>query len=194
MGNCHVHVDSHDPRDIAVFNKLHLGRIAITSLFSIFNEIDVDDRGKISATEFMVVHRIEDSAPIRLIWDSFNMHSMNFLEFSCLLWNFLSLDESRLPTYMFFIFNKKKVKTLEFAELSKYYHKFHGNLRNNAKLFAPLNAMEAKYGEKGITCSQFADFCAKYPVIHAPLIPLQFSFRQKLLGIAVFMTSYFMHY
>jgi hypothetical protein len=182
MGNCLVQVDSHDVKDIEVFNTLFLSRGNIADLFSVFNEVDVDGGGSISVTEFLVTQRLESTPLLKLVLGSFNVENLNFLEFACLLWNFLSMDESRLSSYMFFIFNTTKKRLIPFSLVSKHYHSIHGNLKGNVKLIAPLSAIEAKCGDTGVSAAEFVDFCKQYPIIYAPLNMVQFNLIDKIIG------------
>lgn len=185
MGNCFVQVDSHDVRDIEVFNSIFLSKTDVASLFNVFNEVDVDGGGSISLSEFMVTQHLENSPILDLILKSFNMLNWNFLEFSCLMWNFLSIDESYLSAFMFFIFNKRKKPLVPFREISKYYHSVHGgNFKGNVKLIAPLSAIEQKCGDTGVSSSDFINFCKTYPIICAPLVTMQFNLRDKIIGKA----------
>jgi hypothetical protein len=178
-----VQVDSHDKRDIAVFDSIYLSRGNVADLFSLFNEVDVDGSGAISMTEFLVIYRLESTPLIELILGSFNEKNLNFLEFACLLWNFLSMDENRLSAYMFFICNFNKKKVVPFSHISKCYRLIHGQFKGNMKLIAPLSAIEAKCGDTGVTMTQFVDFCSQYPIICHPLVLVQFNFKDKILGM-----------
>jgi hypothetical protein len=186
MGNCLISVDSHDRKDIEVLNRLFLSRATIADLFSLFNQVDADGSGTISVTEFLVTYRLESTPILELILGSFNVKNLNFLEFSCLLWNFLSIDESRLSSYMFFMFNTSKKKLVPFSLISKHYHSVQGHFKGNIKLIAPLSAIEAKCGDTGVSAAQFVEFCKEYPIISAPLIIVQFNMRDKILGKADF--------
>lgn len=178
-----VQVDSHDKQDIAVFNSLFLSRGNITDLFSVFNEVDVDGSGAVSLTEFLVTFRLESSPLMDLILGSFNTKSLNFLEFGCLLWNFLSMDPTRLSSYLFFICNVNKTKVVPFTQISKCYRLIHGHFKGNTKLIAPLSAIEARCGDTGVSMPDLVEFCKQYPIISSPLILVQFTFRDKILGV-----------
>lgn len=184
MGNCLVQVDRHDIRDIEVFNSIFLNKNDIASLFNVFNEVDVDGSGSISVAEFLVTQRLDPSPTLDMILGSFNIQKWNFLEFSCLLWNFLSIDESQLSSYMFFMFNSAKKNIVPFKNISKHYHHIHGgNFKGNVKLIGPLSAMEARCGDTGVLCEDFVHFCKDSPVIMLPLVMMHFNLRDKILGM-----------
>lgn len=185
MGNCFgvVHVDSHDKKDIEVFDSIFLRKGNVADLFNVFNEVDVDGSGEISYTEFLVTYRLESTPLIDLIFDSFNVKSLNFLEFACLIWNFLSLDQTRLSYFMFFICNVAKKTVIPFTQMEKCYRLIHGNFKGNMKLISPLSAMQARCGDTGITINQFVEFCDQYPIICHPLIMVHFHFRDKIIGM-----------
>lgn len=185
MGNCCVQTVHLDKKDLEVLSKIFLSKLTISKLFAVFNEMDIDEGGTISFNEFFVSYRIESTPLIQLILGSFNVKDLNFLEFVSLLWNFLSMAESSLSLYMFFIFNIKKTKRMPCSLLSKSYlsvHGGHGNLKNKTKLISALRVIEEKCRMTGVSGPEFAQFCEEFPIISAPMKVVQLYFQEKIIG------------
>lgn len=184
MGNCCAPtVHFNDKKDMEVLKKIFLDKTSISKLLTVFNEMDVDGGGTISFNEFYVSYRFESTPLIELILGSFNVRIFNFLEFVCLIWNFLSMAETRLSLFMFFLFNTKKTKRIAYSLLSKHYRSVHGKtLKNGSRLIAALREIETKCCVTGVSGPEFVEFCEEFPIISAPMKVVQLYFQEKILG------------
>lgn len=93
-------------------DEIHFRRKDINRLHTKFINCDIRDSGLIKADEFFAYFQLEpDDAMNQKIFYSFDMRKdgkLDFCQFVCTLWNFLSLPVDQLGAYAHFLFDEDK--------------------------------------------------------------------------------------
>ena len=105
-----------------LFKKLCISDHAINKIYSIFCAIDVDRSHTIDLEEFFSFFKLEPNELSRRafsIFDEDGNGTIDFREFVASLWNYCSMDVSRITTFTFKLFDLDNSRSLD-AEEVKY--------------------------------------------------------------------------
>ena len=168
----------------AVLDKLQLSPLHIKQLHKIFQEININNSGLIQRAEFYIYFKINPNSLYDKIFSLFDFdHSgyLSFMEFVCAMWNFCSMSPDNLASFAFYLFNDNRSGCLDLHQLAKLICVLHRKSPTaNPEIRALINKITNRYPE--MSEINFMRCSHEMPAIIAPLLAVQFSMRQQLLG------------
>jgi len=113
--------------------------------------------------------------------------SVNFSQFVCLVWCFLSLEACELAPYIFIVYDDDNINSLTSINMRKLLVDIHGdNLKDDANIHAISELLLSN--DNIITASMFAQWCQGHPSLCSPLKALQATLRRRICGEAFWST------
>jgi Ca2+-binding EF-hand superfamily protein len=191
MGGClsnvafvvHSGVPGQDEISKEVFNKLHLTDLEINSFYVRFLEINKTGTPYVYRAEITAYFKIEEGDLTNKIFDLFAKRSgkLDFCQFLCTMWNFLSLEADDLSTYAFVLFDHDNSGSLSYDEIVQLIETIH------RKKYAENSGVQSLCDEirlisTKISLKQFRKFAKLHPGLCGPLASMQFMMQKTMLG------------
>jgi Ca2+-binding EF-hand superfamily protein len=169
-----------------VFNRLRLNTPEINKLFDIFLQIKKNDTHFIYLTELVAFLKSEENELLQKIFNVFvakksSSGKLDFCQFLCTVWNFLSLEAADLSSYAFILFDENNhgcLIDIEIVKLIETIHKKKYAENSGVQLLCD----EIRLISRTITLKQFMKFAQAHPSLCGPLAALQFMMRKRILG------------
>jgi Ca2+-binding EF-hand superfamily protein len=157
----------------------------INKFWKAYCDLDMDNSGFIKGDEFRAYFKIEKTKFNEKLFGMFDTDGsgyLNFFEFACSLWNFLSTDPDDLGGFVFYLFDDDHTGTLEFKEIRKMVELIHAtNIEKGGakvdKLMAELSMMSSF-----ITLDDFIKLTHRRPMLMNPVLKLQLKLQEDMLG------------
>eukprot|EP01031_Cornospumella_fuschlensis_P024182 gene24182-29247_t len=176
-----------DPQALELFQIMNLKTGTINALWKIFRELDVHSTGTIRPMELYTYFHMEANELEKNILTAFDLDKtgkLNFTEFVCALWIFLSLAESDMADFLYRLKDASGTYCLKVAEVKDLFEMIHHKKVETSTMLAPL----------------YADIKQRFPVelrmeewrswvytqggvgVIQPLLILQIKMRRLILG------------
>lgn len=167
-----------------VFNKLQLSAQDIELLHRVFKDINIKGSGLILRAEFYAYFKINPNSLYDKIFSLFDFDRsgyLSFMEFVCAMWNFCSMTPDNLASFAFYLFDDDQSGSLDLVEITRLICIIHRKSATaNPEIRVLINKIKNRYPEMHEL--DFMSCCRELPAIIAPLLAVQFSMRQQLLG------------
>jgi len=171
---------------IRVDREFKIGKITLDRFYERFCWIDIDGSNSIELEEFLRYFELEDMFFTRRIFriiDVDNSGALDFVEFVLSLYNYCTFDWEGLVRFTFELFDADGDESLDVEELENLVQLVHGR-KIDDRVSAVMERIEQDQHNKGgaLGFEDFQHFCRLFPVLVYPLVRIQMSMRQKLLG------------
>lgn len=166
-----------------VFSKLLLTPSEINSFYGVFLQMKKTSEPYVHRSEIASYFKIEEGDLTNRIFDLFAYKSgkLDFCQFLCTMWNFLSIDAQDLSSFAFILFDHDNSQTLAHQEIVKLIETIHKKKCHENAAVAQL-CEEIALISRNITLKQFLTYTKVHPSLCGPLAALQFSMRKTMLG------------
>jgi hypothetical protein len=181
-------VPGQDKRACDVIHRLMLTNVELNKFYTAFRDIDADNSCFIRGDEFRAYFKIENTPLNAKLFGSLDSNGnghLNFMEFVCTLWNFLSMDSNSLAMFSYYLVCEKRDyhTTVNCLQVRQILALIHGsNYRTNNDLKILISDMEE--ATKPIsTADEFIHWTKQHPEVLNPLHRLHFKLRRELIGV-----------
>lgn len=186
-------------RALDMMHSLGFNEESIDILYSIYEDIDVSGDHSVSHLEFFAHFGIE---PVKYWHDIFTIMDfdgsgeLNFLEFACSLWNFLSTDEKTLGGFIYLLCPQtkgvidpdaavcKEEVYVAIDDMEGALRKIHSKRKDKAERKAFDDVMvlfRSSFHTGVIQVKRFQIFCYENPHLLSPLVKVQLQLQQYLI-------------
>ena len=177
-------VPGRDQIAVETFEELNLSQSDLDIFFTAFIDIDADNSGHIRADEFFAYFRVEQTPFNKRLFVSMDIDNtgyLNFCEFVCAMWNFLSMEPSRLGSYAYFLFDDDGTGNLDHEEVKQLVETIqHKSYNKNPAVRKLVDSIIT--GKTNVSVEHFARCAQEIPSLCAPLISLQHELRKTFIG------------
>jgi Ca2+-binding EF-hand superfamily protein len=192
MGSClcssvtfeiHPDIPGQDQLSKEVFDKLHLTQLEINSFYIIFLNINKTGTPYVYRAEITAYFKIEEGELTNRIFDLFAKKSgkLDFCQFLCTMWNFLSLEADDLSGYAFVLFDQDHSGSLSYDEIVLLIETIHRKKYSENSGVQSL-CDEIRLISRFISFKQFRKFAKLHPSLCGPLASMQFMMQKTMLG------------
>jgi Ca2+-binding EF-hand superfamily protein len=147
-------------------------------------KVDLDKSHYLYPVEIYSFLKMEPNEFNKRMLSSFDLDKtgrLNFLEYACAMWNFLSMDAGYLGSLAFVIFDADRSNSLDFREVKQLVEMIHHKkYETNEGVRAFVDGL--KDISHSINVEQFSKFSKDNPGLCAPLVGLQFILRKRVVG------------
>jgi Ca2+-binding EF-hand superfamily protein len=178
-------IEGQDVSVLEILGMLELTDYDIDLLYNAFLEIDADDSGSIRPVELFSYFNIELGVFEKYIFTMFDEDKsglLNFMEFACAMWNFLTLQECDLGTLMYLMkepTGKLRIKYSDIKDVLEYVHK--RKLESSAAMQALFQALKRDYSGE-LSIADIINWIRTNPSIISPILVLQLKLRKDIIG------------
>jgi hypothetical protein len=102
-------------------------------------------------------------------------------EFVCAMWNFLGMDPNFLGALVFYIFDADQTNSLEYEEIQTLVETIHHKSGKSASVKKLIETI--MHNHKTVSVEYFTKCCREMSSLCAPLIGMQQSLREKVIGV-----------
>jgi Ca2+-binding EF-hand superfamily protein len=169
---------------MSVFEKLLLTKSEIDMFYKSFSSIDQGNFGYISLLEICNHHKIEANELTTRLISTFHVAKngkLNFMEYVCSMWNFLSIGPAALGSFAFQAFNANSSNCLDAREVKMFVELVHNKTCEKhigvQKLVDKLTRVSPK-----ISMTQFNEFSKMNPSLCIPLIRTRYLIQKQVIG------------
>ena len=175
---------------VPIFKKLNIRDADVIQLFSVFQQIDLDNSGSLSVDEFFNYFEIGWVTPmsrrIFTLFDADNSGELDFGEFTACAWNYLSLTDNGILYFIFDLYDEDESTRLTYEEFKKMMLEAYGKRkRMAANVVATMKRVELANMEEFMewTTQEFVTFVNKQRSSFWPLFTMQTEMRHKIVGL-----------
>jgi Ca2+-binding EF-hand superfamily protein len=168
---------------LQMFTKIGLTNAEVRKFCTMFDEINTDKSGIITSVELLSYLDMElDDLSIKILspFDAINVGTLTFCEFTCALWNFLSMDTRNLPSFVFHLFDQERLFILNYTQLKSALKVIHQKSTHDREILNTI--MEEMQGLTPMTRPIFRKYCQRNPFLCQPVVSLQQLMRKNVFG------------
>eukprot|EP01035_Chromulina_nebulosa_P029635 gene29635-39303_t len=180
--------EGQDESAYEMFRLLGLTDKDIDQLFTVFSKIDADGSGTIKAIELFSFFQVEATAfenGIFCIFDEDNSGMINFMEFVCSTWNFLTLPREDMGSLAYLIRDSSAEKNITLSDARDIIEMLHRRKIDKDPSLATLYGSLAKICPDGyVELSVFSKWAKANLSFSSPLMILQLHLRTNIVGTA----------
>lgn len=185
-------IPGQDSKAAEVFEKLMIEGEYINMFYAAFADMDADFCGFIRIDEMREYFKIADTAMNNKVFGlfrSFQRGHYNFMEFVCVIWNFLSRDKDSFPALVFSSYCDPEKQTLDANQLDRLVAAIHGEsykqkssqgLREVVQKF--VKVINKTNPPSPLNINEFNALVRDHPIMIGPLLKLRFSMCTELIG------------
>lgn len=174
-----------DERALEIFTVLCFTDKDLDLLFTVFSEIDIEQRGSIKPIEFFAYFQMDHNSfedHIFLLFDYEKNGSINFLQFVCFLWLSLTVGDTDMALLAYLLKDPSAVMKLQHHEVKEIIEIVH-----QKKVESSPNLLQMFNNCKEIYSSEVSlkDFC-RWSLLNGsfitPILLVQLKLRKQILG------------
>lgn len=168
---------------LEIFSKIGLTNAEVRKFCVMFDDINSDKSGVITSMDVLSYLNMEpDELAIKILspFDIENVGTLTFCEFTCALWNFLSLDTRNLPSFLFHLFDNERLFILNNSQIKSALKMIHQNTTGDRIIMKKL--MDELQDLTPITRPIFRKYCQRNPFLCQPVVSLQLLMRKNVFG------------
>jgi Ca2+-binding EF-hand superfamily protein len=165
-----------------ILSKIGLTNSEVRKFGLMFDDINTDKSGIVTSVDVLSYLNMEpDEISIRLLssFDVENIGTLTFCEFTCALWNFLSLDTRNLPSFLFHLFDNERLFILNNSQIKSALKMIHQKSNDRVVL---KKLMDELQDLTPITRPIFRKYCQRNPSLCHPVVSLQLLMRKNVFG------------
>lgn len=177
-------VPGQDALAMELFEELGLDKSDVDIFYTAFCDMDADDSNVIRRDEFFAYFKLEKnklSESIIQTMNTFRPGYLNFSEMVGFVWDFLSREPTALGSFAFYLVDKKKTGYLDRDGLMSIVELLHHTSAAKHGGVKKLAANICNAGEM-LSVSDFHEYCQHRQEICVPLVGLQLSLQERMLG------------
>lgn len=166
------------------FEKLLLSKNEVDMLFKSFTSADYGNSGYVTTSDICNHYKIEKNGLICRMLSTFEVErtgKLNFLEYVCSIWNFLSCRPGILGSFAFQSFDISGSNSMDGREVKAFVELIHNKTYEKhialQKLIDKLKQISPKIG-----IVQFNEFCKLNPSLCQPLLVTQEMIQKQIIG------------
>jgi Ca2+-binding EF-hand superfamily protein len=191
MGGCASAENDHhllpllgrDEFALEMLSKIGLTNSEVRKFCLMFDDINTDKSGVVTSVDVLSYLNMQpDEFSIKLLapFDMENIGTLTFCEFTCALWNFLSLDSRNLPSFLFHLFDNERLFILNNSQIKSALKLIHQKSASDRIILKKL--MDELQDLTPITRPIFRKYCQRNPFLCQPVVSLQLLMRKNVFG------------
>lgn len=168
---------------LEILSKIGLTNAEVRKFCLMFDDINTDKSGVVTSVDVLSYLNMEpDDFSIKLLspFDLENIGTLTFCEFTCALWNFLSLDSRNLPSFLFHLFDNERLFILNNSQIKSALKLIHQKSTGDRIILKKL--MDELQDLTPITRPIFRKYCQRNPFLCQPVVSLQLLMRKNVFG------------
>ena len=173
-----------------VLERLLLSQEQINLFLTAFADIDADFSGFVRNDEFKDYFKIPAARVYDRLFGVFrNLRGhYHFLQFVCIIWNFLSREPNMFPALLFSMYCDPNTHTLNDAQLNELISSIHGEKYKEKKAglkkfyLDTMTRMKKSSPPSALSIDEFINLIQSSSFVMAPILKVQHYIRKTLLG------------
>jgi Ca2+-binding EF-hand superfamily protein len=167
---------------LEILSKIGLTNSEVRKFCLMFDDINADKSGIVTSVDVLSYLNMEpDDLSMKLLssFDIENIGTLTFCEFTCAIWNFLSLDTRNLPSFLFHLFDNERLFILNNSQIKSALKMIHQKSNDRVVL---KKLMDELQDLTPITRPIFRKYCQRNPFLCQPVASLQLLMRKNVFG------------
>ena len=172
-----------EAKTAAIFDELNFNKLEINEMFSEYKRMDDLSQGSASYDNIYKHYKIDVEFHIfPMLFELLNNDvGVNFLEFVCVFWNFLTLNPNEMQLFIVLLYFHGNTGRILSADLEKLMQDIHGSsYSQNATLRVLVERCKA-FGYD-LELIDFLRLGYDYSLWISPILKLQFNLRKSIVG------------
>ena len=185
-------IPGQDAAAAEVFQKLLIKEEFLNVFYTAFVDMDADFCGFVRVDELREYFGIPNTAindKILGMFRSYQRGHLNFMEFVCTIWNFLSKDKAAFPSFAFSSYCDSETQTLDGTQFERLIAAIHGEnykQKGSPALLQIVDKTMRKLTKKQpptpLTIEDFNNLVRSNPILIGPMLKLRYNMCNELIG------------